>query len=81
MILVLLGTENLSLILINSFLINLYNSFFEFMILFNSIIIFDKLLISFSISFIPKAVSFCNLNSRIAATCFSDKEHEIIFKD
>ena len=30
--------------------------------------------ISTSISLIPKAVNFCNLNSRIEVTCSSDKE-------
>ena len=34
-------------------------------------------LISISISFIPNAVSFCNLNSKIAFTCKVDKEYKV----
>ena len=40
------------------------------------IIILDSLLISSSISLIPKDVSFCNLNSKIETTCFSVNWYE-----
>ena len=71
-IFVFLGVENLSLIFSNSSLIKSYKAFLELIIFLKAIIDFDNLLISVSISPIPKAVSFCNLNSRIASTCSID---------
>ena len=55
-------------------MINLYKAFFELIILLNSMINWANLFISVSISPIPKAVSFCNFNSKIALTCSVDKE-------
>ena len=73
MILVLLGTANFSFMLFNSSLITFNNSFLEEIIFLNFAIRSASFLISISISFIPRAVSFCNLNSKIAKTCDSVK--------
>ena len=43
------------------------------MIFFNEEINSDSFFISTSISLIPSAVNFCNLNSNIASTCTTDK--------
>ena len=50
------------------------SSFLEDMIFLNLAISSASFLISTSISLIPSAVNFCNLNSKIATTCGSDKE-------
>ena len=68
MILVLLGTANFSLILLSSSLITFKSSFFEDIIFLYLFINSANFLISISISLIPKAVNFCNLNSKIATT-------------
>ena len=54
-------------------LITFNNSFFEDIIFFNEEINSDSFFISTSISLIPSAVNFCNLNSNIASTCTTDK--------
>jgi len=74
MILVLLGTANFSLIFLSSSLITFESSFLEDMIFLNLVISSANFFISTSISFIPRAVNFCNLNSNIAVTWGSDKE-------
>ena len=73
MISVLLLTENFSLIFLSSSLITLRSSFLDEIIFLYFAINSASFLISISISFIPNAVSFCNLNSRIATTWGSDK--------
>ena len=74
MILVLLGIANFSLIFFSSSLITFRSSFFDEIIFLYLVINSANFLISTSISFIPKAVSFWSLNSNIAKTCGSDKE-------
>ena len=73
MIFVLLGNEYFSLICLSSLLITFCNSFFDEIIFLKLIINSANFLISISISFIPKAVSFCNLNSNIAFICYPDR--------
>ena len=90
-ILVLLGTANFSLIVLNSSLMTFKSSFFELIIFLNPLIKSANFFISTSISLIPNAVNFCNLSSKIATTWGSDREYkffpflsstkEISFKD
>ena len=60
--------ENLSLIFSSSELITFNNSALEFIIFLYLFINSANFLISNSISFMPKAVNFCNLNSKIDIT-------------
>ena len=59
-------------------MITFNNSFLEVKIFLYWIIKSDNFLISASISFIPKAVSFCNLNSKIEFTWSIEKEYTAI---
>ena len=54
------------------------SSFLEDMIFLNLIINSASFFISTSISLAPKAVNFCNLNSRIAKTCDSVNEYRFL---
>ena len=66
------------MIFLSSSLITFNNSFFEDIIFLNLAINSASFLISTSISFIPSAVNFWSLNSKIARTCGSDNEYKFL---
>ena len=63
---------------LSSWPITFKSSFLDDIIFLNFEISSASFLISISISLIPRAVNFCNLSSKIAATCGSDNKYKFL---